>query len=147
MKQFFLETKMKFYSVNFLVETMIGMESDLKTINIIYQLKDATEDKFGKLSCIPALFVLTKGNNKEVWDMNKISEKFNDIILITLPKPNNDNQGFANIRITTQPEYSTKYCTNYYPKKYEPMSVNVVKRARESIADQQKKEHDEMLDI
>ena len=34
-----------------------------------------------------------------------------------------------------------------YPKKYETMSINAVKRARESIATKQKKEQDEMLDI
>ena len=54
---------------------------------------------------------------------------------------------FSNIKISTQAEYSTKFGTNYYPKKYETMSINAVKRARESIATKQKKEQDEMLDI
>ena len=123
------------------------MEQDVSTIYVVYQIKDAVEDKFGKLSCPPSLIILNKTNNKEVWDMEKIESKFNDTIFITLPKPTCETQGFGNIKISTQAEYSTKFGTNYYPKKYETMSINAVKRARESIATKQKKEQDEMLDI
>ena len=139
---------MKFYSVNFLVDTIKGMEPDVSTINVIYQMRDSNEDKFGKLSCQPCLLVITNnGNTKEVWDSDMIQEKFNDTIFITLPKPTNDNQGFANMKICTQPEFSQKFMTTYYPKKYEQMSVNVIKRARDSIAQKQKHEQEEMLDI
>lgn len=138
---------MKFYSVNFFVDTIKGMEPEATAVYIVYQVKDAREDKFGKLSCLPSLIILSKINNKEVWDMDEIESRFNDMILITLPKPTSDTQGFANMKITTQAEYSAKYGSNYYPKKYEQMSNNVVKRARESIAMKQRKEQEEMLDI
>ena len=49
---------MKFYSVNFFVETIKGMEPDTKTINIIYQVKDANEDKFGKFLAFGITFGL-----------------------------------------------------------------------------------------
>ena len=138
---------MKFYSSNFFVETIKGMEPDTKTINIIYQVKDAKEDKFGKLGCTPILIVLTKNDGREVWDMCMIESKFNDDIYVSLPKPLSENQGFANMKITTQAEYSPKYSTNYYPKKYEHMTANVVKIARESIMMKQKKEQGEVLDL
>ena len=51
------------------------------------------------------------------------------------------------MRITTQAEYSAKFGTNYYPKKYEHMTMNVVKIARESIAANKKRENEEMLDL
>ena len=138
---------MKFYSVNFFVETIKGMEPDTKTINIIYQVKDANEDKFGKLSCSPVLIVLTKDDKKEIWDMNMIETKFNDTIFVTLPKPLGDIQGFANVKIIAKAEFSAKFGTNYYPKKYEGMTANVVKIARESIVANKKRENEEMLDL
>ena len=138
---------MRFYSVNFFVDTIKGMEPETKTINIVYQLKDANEDKFGKLSCAPILIVLTKPSGKEVWDMCMTESKFGDTIFITLPKPLSDHQGYVNMKINTQAEYSPKYCNNYYPKKYEPMTMNVVKIARESLAMKQKQEQGEMLDL
>ena len=132
---------MKFYSVNFFVDTIKGMEPETKTINIIYQVKDATEDKFGKLTCTPILIVLTKT------DMCMIESKFGDSVYVSLPKPLGENQGFANMKITTQAEYSAKFGTNYYPKKYEGMTANVVKVARDSLAMKLKKEQGEILDL
>ena len=51
------------------------------------------------------------------------------------------------MRITTQAEYSAKFGTNYYPKKYEGMTANVVKVARDSLAMKLKKEQGEILDL
>ena len=71
---------MKFLSVNNFVNTTMKLEPKTTQINIVYAIKDAIEDKFGKVSAIPLLIFLTKseGLNKEILDYNQIIEKYGE---------------------------------------------------------------------
>ena len=136
-------------SVNNFVNTTLKLEPKTTQINIVYAIKDAIEDKFGKVSAIPLLIFLTKseGGNKEILDYNQIIEKYGEDLKITLPKPERSRNGYANMQIDTESTYSEKYQTYYYKKQYGDLTNKVVSKATES--QDMKQQHDviEVLDI
>ena len=140
---------MKFLSVNNFVNTTVKIEPDTTQINIVYSIKDAIEDKFGKVSAIPLLIFITKKNetNKMILDYNQIIEKYGEELRITLPKPERSRNGYANIQISTESTYSEKYQTYFYRKQYGDLTNKVVAKATES--QDMKQEHDvvDVLDI
>ena len=124
------------------------IEQNTSQINVVFSVKDAIEDKFGKINAIPLLIVITKAdNNKEVWDYNTILEKYEEEIKITLPKTERSKNGYANIQISTDSTYSEKYQTYYYKKQYGDLTSKVITKAIESL--DQKRQHDviAVLDI
>ena len=140
---------MKYLSVNNFVNTTMKIEPSTTQINIVFSVRDATEDQFGKVSAIPLLIFLTKGNNanKEILDYNQIIEKYGEDLKITLPKPERSRNGYANIQISTNSTYSEKYQTYYYRKQYGDLTNKVVAKATES--QDMKQQHDvvDVLDI
>ena len=125
------------------------MEPSTTQINIVFSVRDAIEDQFGKVSAIPLLIFLTKDNNanKEILDYNQIIEKYGEDLKITLPKPERSRNGYANIQISTNSTYSEKYQTYYYRKQYGDLTNKVVAKATES--QDMKQQHDvvDVLDI
>ena len=140
---------MKYLSVNNFVNTTMKIEPSTTQINIVFSVRDATEDQFGKVSAIPLLIFLTKDNNanKEILDYNQIIEKYGEDLKITLPKPERSRNGYANIQISTNSTYSEKYQTYYYRKQYGDLTNKVVAKATES--QDMKQQHDvvDVLDI
>ena len=125
------------------------MEPNTAQINIVYSVRDANEDKFGKVAAIPLLIFLTQANepNKVILNYNQIIEKYGEELKITLPKPEISRNGFANIQIDTNSTYSEKYQTYYYKKQYGDLTNKVVAKATES--QDMKQQHDviDVLDI
>ena len=140
---------MKYLSVNNFVNTTMKLEPSTTQINIVFSVRDAIEDQFGKVSAIPLLIFLTKGNNanKEILDYNQIIEKYGEDLKITLPKPERSRNGYANMQISTNSTYSEKYQTYYYRKQYGDLTNKVVAKATES--QDMKQQHDvvDVLDI
>ena len=140
---------MKYLSVNNFVNTTMKMEPNTTQINIVFSVRDAIEDKFGKVSAIPLLIFLTKANEatKEILNYNQIIEKYGEDLKITLPKPERSRNGYANIQINTGSTYSEKYQTYYYRKQYGDLTNKVVAKATES--QDMKQQHDvvDVLDI
>ena len=140
---------MKYLSVNNFVNTTMKMEPNTTQINIVFSVRDAIEDKFGKVAAIPLLIFLTKTNeaNKEILNYNQIIEKYGEDLKITLPKPERSRNGYANIQINTDSTYSEKYETYYYRKQYGDLTNKVVAKATES--QDMKQQHDvvDVLDI
>ena len=139
---------MKFLSVNNFVNTTMKIEQNTSQINVVFSVKDAIEDKFGKISANPLLIVITKADgNKEIWDYNTILEKYEEEIKITLPKTERSKNGYANMQISTTSTYSEKYQTYYYKKQYGDLTSKVITKAIESL--DQKRQHDviAVLDI
>ena len=140
---------MKYLSVNNFVNTTMKMEPNTTQINIVFSVRDAIEDKFGKVAAIPLLIFLTKANeaNKEILNYNQIIEKYGEDLKITLPKPERSRNGYANIQINTDSTYSEKYETYYYRKQYGDLTNKVVAKATES--QDMKQQHDvvDVLDI
>ena len=140
---------MKFLSVNNFVNTTLKLEPKTTQINIVFSVRDATEDQFGKVSAIPLLIFLTKKEdvNKIILDYNQIIEKYGEDLKITLPKPERSRNGYANMQISTESTYSEKYQTYYYRKQYGDLTNKVVAKAIES--QDMKQQHDvvDVLDI
>ena len=69
---------MKYLSVNNFVNTTMKMEPNTTQINIVFSVRDAIEDKFGKVAAIPLLIFLTKANeaNKEILNYNLLKCHF-----------------------------------------------------------------------
>ena len=139
---------MKYMSVTQFVEETNKTTHDISKINIVYNVNNAKQDQFGKLTCTPLIIVLTKNNGeKEILDFNMILERYGEQIKVSLPKPNIEVNGFANMQISTTTFYSEKFNNCYYPKTYATLSQNVVRKAKESQKQQQQHEEGEMLDF
>ena len=140
---------MKFLSVNNFVNATMKLEPNTTQINIVFLIREAIEDKFGKVNAIPLLIFLTKINetNKTIMDYNQIIEKYGEELKISLPKPDRSRNGYANIQISTASTYSEKYQTYFYKKQYGDLTNKVVAKATES--QDQKQQHDviDVLDI
>ena len=140
---------MKFLSVNNFVNATMKIEPNTTQINIVFSVRDALEDQFGKVNAIPLLIFLTKVNNntKEILDYNQIIEKYGEDLKISLPKPERSRNGFANIQISTASTYSEKYQTYFYKKQYGDLTNKVVAKATESQDLKQQHDAIDVLDI
>ena len=125
----------------------LKIEPKTTKINVVFSIKDAAEDKFGKVNAIPLLVFITKEEGKDIWDYNTIIDKYSEPILISLPKPEKNKNGYANMQFSTEATYSEKYQTYYFRRQYGDISSKVVTKANESQDQKIAHEQTEILDL
>ena len=113
----------------------------------MFSAKEATEDKFGKVNAIPLLVFITKDAEKDIWDYNTIIEKYGEPILISLPKPEKNKNGYANMQFSTEATYSEKYQTYFFRRQYGDLTNKVIAKANESQDQKLAHEQTEILDL
>ena len=138
---------MKFLSANNFVNTTLKLEPKAKRINVVFSVKETVEDKFGKINAIPLLVFISKEEDKDIWDYNTIIEKYGEPILISLPKPEKNKNGYANMQFSTEATYSEKYQTYFFRRQYGDISNRVVNKANESQEQKLAHEQTEILDL
>ena len=138
---------MKFLSANNFVNTTLKLEPKAKRINVVFSVKEAVEDKFGKINAIPLLVFISKEEDKDIWDYNTIIEKYGEPILISLPKPEKNKNGYVNMQFSTEATYSEKYQTYFFRRQYGDISNRVVTKANESHNQKLAHEQTEILDL
>ena len=138
---------MKFLSANNFVNTTLKLEPKAKRINVVFSVKETVEDKFGKINAIPLLVFISKEEDKDIWDYNTIIEKYGEPILISLPKPEKNKNGYANMQFSTEATYSEKYQTYFFRRQYGDISNRVVNKANESHNQKLAHEQTEILDL
>ena len=137
---------MKFLSVNNFVNTTMKIADKTSTINVVFSVINSKEDKYGKISATPLLIVLTDyEGEKEVWDYNKILEKYGEELRLSLPKTDKTKNGMANLEINTASQYSEKFQAYFYNRQYGKLSDKVVTKAIES--QEQKKRHEVVKEL
>ena len=72
---------MKFLSVNNFVNATMKIEPNTTQINIVFSVRDALEDKFGKVNAIPLLIFITKANENTKEILNNHSLCFQNLIV------------------------------------------------------------------
>ena len=137
---------MKFFSVNQFVAATSKIVPKIEKINIVFNVKEAKKDKFGKYNALPLLiFIFKSEGEKEIWTYDDIITKYEEEISITVPKPEKSKNGYCNIQISTEPIYMVKYDTYFYKRFYSRLTVKVIKKVEESL--QQKKESEKIEDL
>ena len=138
---------MKFLSANSFINTTLKLEPKAKRINVVFSVKEIVEDKFGKINAIPLLVFISKEEDKDIWDYNTIIEKYGEPILISLPKPEKNKNGYVNMQFSTEATYSEKYQTYFFRRQYGDISNRVVNKANESQNQKLAHEQTEILDL
>ena len=138
---------MKFLSANNFVNTTLKLEPKAKRVNVVFSVKETVEDKFGKINAIPLLVFISKEEDKDIWDYNTIIEKYGEPILISLPKPEKNKNGYVNMQFSTEATYSEKYQTYFFRRQYGDISNRVVNKANESQNQKLAHEQTEILDL
>ena len=137
---------MKFFSVNQFVAATSKIVPKIEKINVVFNVKEAREDKFGKYNALPLLiFIFKSEGEKEIWTYDDIITKYEEEISITVPKQEKSKNGYCNIQISTEPIYMEKYDTYFYKRFYSRLTVKVIKKVEESL--QQKKESEKIEDL
>ena len=139
---------MKFFSVNQFVAATSKIVPKIEKINIVFNVKETKEDKFGKYNALPLLiFIFKSEGEKEIWTYSDIISKYEEEISITVPKPEKSKNGYCNIQINTEPVYMEKYQTSYYKRFYSGLTLKVIEKAEESLQQKQESEKTEDLDL
>ena len=138
---------MKFLSANNFVNITLKIEPKAIKINVVFAVKEAVEDKFGKVNAIPLLVFISKEEGKDIWDYNTIIEKYGEPILISLPKPEKNKNGYANMQFSTEATYSEKYQTYFFKRQYGDLTNKVIAKANESQDQKLAHEQTEILDL
>lgn len=128
---------MKFFSVNQFVETVMTIDPTAKEVLVAYLIRDAKEDKFGKVTAFPLYIIIKHENDVLKWTYDDILDNFEDSIGLTLGKETTSTNGVALCQISTEEKFSPKYGVNYHPRTYLTPGPNMIKEVNK-IANKRK---------
>lgn len=138
---------MRFLTVDSFVKRILETSPKAADIYVNYIVEDAREDLYGKLTVYPMLLVVAFEGSKIVVPYKEIIDIFEDTIGLTLSKPKIECSGIACCKISTKPEHSEKFDSDFYPRKYILVTENVVNTVNDIKKNIVEKAAPEVLDI
>lgn len=126
---------MRFFSINALVDTLSQTTENVERYHLVCNVKDVIVNKFDKMNCKVLLIIVEfTDKTKEVWNIEKIMEYFDDQISISTDTPSITKNNYFIITVEQKERYSDKLKHNYHQRVFSVPSLKIISLAKEQEA-------------